>query len=284
MQNVMCNLSTQETYLNLRYKIQTIIIVFLILTSCKTTNLKESNVNGNLFLDGITISHSMKLIGMYPYYDSDKTFQNYNFYIENYDDIISASKRIKLGENISNLATRNEFNIRLIDNGKIIKTWSINPQYSYIRTEGKTYKFDINQLKALSKKHGFNYSVEKRDFKNKREFDEFFKVISKEDSYLFMYKPNFKFEGKFDVKFPKSSEFIHPKAITKYLESKLEKISLKESFRVFYVLTEYNRNNRNQFTMTIESNYNLFSKFEDKNGIKKEWIPEVYSATIFRKE
>lgn len=267
----------------MRHLFLTISFCLLTFTSCKSTKTNESKISDNVLLKDIEISNSMKLIGMYPHYDSTKTFQNYNFIIENLDDIINEIENIRIGVNIKNLYTRNEFNIRLIDKGEIVKTWSINPDYSYIRTDGKSYKFDKSQLESLSKKYGFNYLVENRNFNNKIEFEDFYEITLKEDDFLFMYKPNFKYEGEFNVQFPKNDNFKNPKVIIEYLDSKLQKKSSKDTFRIVYTHSDYNKSNLDQYTMTIKTNKKLYLEFEDSFGVKKEWIPEEYSTTIFRK-
>ena len=230
------------------------------------------------------LSENMRLIGMYPHYDENKTYENYNFIITDLKELDSITKIIQKGKKIMNQFTSNEFSIRLFDGDKKLQTWSFNPKYLYIRTKGKSYEFDASQILDLTKKFGFKYSFNKKTYQTKEQFQTYYNRIKSDTNLLFVYKPNFKFDGTFQVKFIKSRKFKNPKAICKYLRKKIGKIKEDSEYRVYYAVNEYNRKNPNQYTMTIESGFEVFEWYKDENGEKKDWIPNVYSATIFVKK
>jgi hypothetical protein len=60
----------------------------------------------------------MRLIGMFPHYDEEKTFENYNFIIEDIKVLDSIAKIIRKGKEVKNQSTRNEFHIRLFEGNK----------------------------------------------------------------------------------------------------------------------------------------------------------------------
>ncbi|MBL4559938.1 MAG: hypothetical protein JKX79_03025 [Labilibaculum sp.] len=66
----------------------------------------------------------MRLIGMHPHYDEEKTFEEYNFIIEDFKAIDSITKIITKGKEVMNQHTRNEFNMRLYEGDKKLQTWS----------------------------------------------------------------------------------------------------------------------------------------------------------------
>lgn len=237
----------------------------------------------SLVFENMDLNQNMRLIGMYPHYDENKTYENYNFIIKDFKALDSISKIITKGKEVMNQHTRNEFSIRLFDGEKKLRTWSFNPKYNYIRTDGKSYEFDASQILELTKTFGFKYSFSKKPYQNKEHFEKDYNIIKTDPNLLFVYKPNFKFDGTFEVKFVKSGKFKHPKAISKYLTKRIGKIKDDKEYRVYYKANEFNRRNPNQYTMTIESDFELFQWFNDKNGEKKEWIPKEYSATVFVK-
>jgi len=237
----------------------------------------------SLVFQNLELNKNMRLIGMYPNYDEEKTFENYNFIIEDINEIDSIAKIIRKGKEVKNQSTRNEFHIRLFDGNKKIQTWSFNPKYSYIRTDGKSYEFDANQILNLTEKFGFKYNFNKKLYRNKEQFEQDYEKIRSDPNLLFIYEPDFKFAGTFEIIFHKSEIFKHPKAISEYLREKIGKIKEEDDYRVYYVASDYNRNNPNQYTMTIESDFELFDWFNDKDGEKKVWTPNEYSATIFVK-
>jgi len=240
---------------------------------------QESLVFGN-----IEFNENMRLIGMYPHYDKDKTFEKYNFIIEDLKELDSISKFIQKGKYVMNQVTENEFVIRLFEGDKIIQTWSLGPKYSYIRTNKKSYEFFTIQILDLAKKYGFKYKYFKKSYKDKIQFDKDYKIMKSDSNFLFVYKPNFKFAGSFEVKFYKSEEFNNPKAIYHYLIKKIGKLKKEEVYHIYFAASDYNRKNRNQYTMTIESDFELYEWFNDNNGEKKEWILNDFSATIFVKD
>jgi hypothetical protein len=237
----------------------------------------------SLVFENLELNENMRLIGMYPHYDEEKTFENYNFIIEDLKVLDSITKIIRKGKEVMNQSTRNEFDIRLFDGDKKIQTWSFNPKYSYIRIDGKSYEFDAKQILDLTEKFGFKYSFSRKSYQKQEEFDKDYENIKSDPNLLFVYNPNFKFAGTFEVKFLKSGKFKHPKAISQYLRKKIGDVKKEDEYRVFYVANEYNRKNPNQYTMTIESDFELFEWFNDKDGEKKGWIPNEYSAAIFVK-
>jgi len=237
----------------------------------------------SLVFDKINLNENIRLIGMYPHYDEEKTFEKYNFILEDLKTIDSISKIIVKGKEVKNQATRNEFHIRLLEGDKTINVWSFNPQYSYIRTEGKSYEFNAEQILSIAQKFGFKYTFKKKDYSSLEQFDEDYKKLRTDEKLLFVYKPNFKFEGMFNIKFPKTKKFKHPKAISEYIRKKILNDRKSSEYRLYYTANEYNIKNTDQFTMTIESNHGLFENFEEKKAEKGIWTKKNYSATIFIK-
>ena len=254
------------------------IITFLILF-CFSAYSQES-----LILENIDLNQNMRLIGMYPHYDKEKTFEKYNFLIEDFKVLDSLSKLLTKGKEVKNQFTKGEFNIRLFEGDKKLKTWSFNPKYSYLRIDGKSYEFNATQILNLAKIYKLEYSFNKMSFKSEEEFNKEYENLKLNENLLFVYKPNFKFGGKFEVKFLKTRKFKHPKAIIKYLNKYINKSRKKNEYRTYYVLTNYNKKNRNQYTMTIESDLDLFENFKIKKGEKGKWIQNEYTSTIFMKE
>jgi|TARA_B110000211_G_C13920648_1_gene482580 hypothetical protein len=238
----------------------------------------------SLILENIDLNQNMRLIGMYPHYDKEKTFEKYNFLIVDFKVLDSLSKLLTKGKEVKNQFTKGEFNIRLYQGNKKLKTWSFNPKYSYLRINGKSYEFDANQILSLAKSYPLEYSFNKMSFKSEEEFNKKYENLKLNENLLFVYKPNFKFGGKFEVKFLKTKKFKHPKAITAYLNKYINKSRKKDEYRAYYVLTNYNKKNRNQYTMTIESDLDLFESFNIKKGEKGKWIQNEFTATIFMKE
>lgn len=237
----------------------------------------------SLVFENLQLNENMRLIGMYPHYDEKRTYENYNFLIEDSNIIDSISKIIEKGKEVINQYTSQEFTIRLYDGEKKVKSWSFDPKYNFIRIAGKSYEFDANQILLVTEKYGFRYNLEKKFYNTQVQFDKDYEVIKVNSNLLFVYKPNFKYEGTFDISYMKTRKFKHPKAISKYLDKKIGKFRKEKEYRVYYVANDFNLKNPNQFTVTIESDFGLYELFEDKKGMKKEWKAKEYFAYIFLK-
>ncbi|MEG0696960.1 MAG: hypothetical protein RR447_07480, partial [Algoriella sp.] len=71
-------------------------------------------------------------------------------------------------------------------------------------------------------------------------------------------------------------------AVDAYLRPIVEKLT-KKKFEVSYSLSEKNIMDRNQFTMTIASEENVYKKIKLDNLQKGNWQSLTYEAIIYRK-
>jgi hypothetical protein len=255
-------------------------LVILLLT---VTNQLFSQ-NKLLFAD-IKISDSMKLIGRYPHYDKDKTFEKYNFIIEDFKVLDSLTKTLKVGKPASRIFDNANFLIELVD-GKhnIINSWTVLPNYSSIVGGGDFYEFDTNILVDLAKKYPLSYTFYEKEVKTEKAFSQFRDTLFKDNNFLFFYKSKLVFEGHFNLEFEKNKKFSSPKAISEYLAPTLDKLATKGKYNVIYELNDYNISHRNQYSMTISCSYEVYEAFIDKNAKKKEWQVDVNNATIFMRK
>lgn len=250
----------------MKFKLTFAILLFVFSQIFSQTKLFESIKNEN--------TDSLKIIGMYYNWDENKTYEKYNFYITDKKTIDSLISNTYYNEPTKNISEQNNFSIIVTKNNQILDRWSVNPKFENINIKGQCNKFDISTLGKLAKKFPFKYNWYKQEFKNKEEFEKFYSNKINDKNTLFIYKPNFVYEGSFEIQFPKNEIFIHPKAIDEYLRPKIEKISKDEKFGISYILTEFNMKNRDQYTMTISGSKNLFTKLKEKQGKKGIGLPQ----------
>lgn len=238
-----------------------IFILFIIILNCQTFAQK-------VLFDTLKIDNTTKIIGRYPQFDKNKTYEKYNFIIEDKNQIEDFIKSLKLGEEIPNSMENPNFRLTVVKNHKEIGSWTINPnQKSAMTHDGKTYKFNLEQISDLQKIYPFDYDFRKVKFNSSNEYESFLVEQKKDPKFLFNYSPQFKYEGNFEMEFKKSSEFPHPKAISEYLRPLIENFVNKDEYSLGYILGEKNMNNREQYTMTIQGSKELFEKLQVK-GIK----------------
>lgn len=235
--------------------------------------------------DTLKIDATTKIIGRYPQYDKNKTYENYNFIIEEPVEIEKFVKKIKLDEEVPNSIEDPNFVITIIKNYQETGSWTINPrQQSAMTHDGHTYKFNLNQIIELHKQYPFKYNSEKKMFKSKLDFETYLAEQKNNPNFLSAYAPQFRYEGSFEIEFKKSSQFPHPKAISDYILPYIEKIVDKGEYSVTYILNDKNMNNNDQYTMTVSGPKKLFDELKII-GLKNEnWHAIVESAFFFYKK
>jgi hypothetical protein len=239
---------------------------------------------GNLF-DTLKVDRTTKIIGRYPQYDKTKTFKKYNFIIEDSTKIEDFIRNIKLGDEIENSAEEPNFRLTVIKNFGEIGTWTISPNLKSAMThDGHTYKFDFKQIGRLNKTYPFDYWYDVKTFDNKKEYEEYLTLQKKNVNFVFDYGPEFKYEGSFQIEFPKNSKFPHPKAVSEFLTPYIEKIEKKEDYSLRYELNEKNMKNHDQYTMTIMGSKKLFDQLKLDNLKNENWKPTVEEAYFFYKK
>lgn len=273
--NISMRINNFENYIKMK---KTILIIVLALS--------QSIYSQNKLLksDKLTTTDSVKIIGMYPKWDKNKTYEKYNFIITEKKVIDSLIESVEYGDNTENEWERNNFTIILTKANKELDRVSISPALSNAHVKGKSYKFNISVLEKLSKKYPLTYKWYEKEFKTEQEFNKFNTEILKQEKTLYVSKPTFIYEGSFELQFPKNEIFSSPKAINDYLKPKIEKIVNGKEHSISYIANEFNLKNRDQYTMTINGPYNLFKELKDKNSKKGEWTPAKFIAVIYEKE
>jgi len=232
--------------------------------------------------DTSRVDGSTKLIGRYPQFDKDKIHRNLNFIIDNPADIKRIIPTLTLGKEVPNEIEEPGFQIAVIQNKDEIKTWIVNPASGSVLFDGHTYAFDISKIRVLAAKYPFDYRFDKITFKNKPDFDAYLLNASQDSTFLFDYRPRFRYEGSFEIEFPGNKRFSSPKAISEYLKPLIEKIVREKEYSIRYFLSDKNRNNPDQFTMNIEGSKKLYEELQPGNNLKKEnWQETVEQGWFF---
>jgi hypothetical protein len=224
-------------------KLLTVIVIL-----CFTTQAFSQKA----LFDTLKVDTTTKIIGRYPQYDKSKTYEKYNFIIEDSSRIIEFIKSLKLGKEVKNSTEDPSFQLTIVKNHDEIGSWTINPTLKSAMThDGHTYKFDLNQIAELNKSSPFKYSHEVKVFNTKNEYEKYLALQKNNPNFLFDYGPQFEYEGSFEIEFPKNSRFPHPKAISEFLTPYIESIVKKNDYSLSYILNEKNMNNRDQYLSLI---------------------------------
>jgi hypothetical protein len=256
-------------------------VSFIVILSILTMQLFGQK---NLF-DTLKIDPNTKIIGRYPQYDKSKTYEKYNFIIEDSTKIVEFIKKLKLGKEVENSTEDPSFKLTIVKNYDEMGSWTINPTFGSAMThDGHTYKFDLNQIANLNTQYPFKYYHDIKVFKSRDAYEKYLAEQKNNPKFLFDYGPQFKYEGSFELEFPKNSKFLHPKAISDFLTPYIEKIVKKDDYTLGYELNSKNMNNRDQYTMTIQGPKKLFEQLKVENLKNENWQPTVEDAYFFYKK
>jgi hypothetical protein len=235
--------------------------------------------------DTLTIDPGTKIIGRYPQYDKSRAYEKYNFIIEDSTKIAEFIKKISLGREVENSTEDPSFQLTVVKNYAEIGSWTINPTLgSAMTNDGHTYEFDLNQIANLSSQYPFKYYHDIIVFKSRGEYEKYLAKQKVNPNFLFAYGPLFKYEGSFEIEFPKNSQFPHPKAISVFLSPYIEKIVNKDDYSLAYELNRKNMNNPAQYTMTIQGPKKLFEQLKLEKLKNENWQPTIEDAYFFYKK
>jgi hypothetical protein len=238
-----------------------------------------------VLFDTLKVDSKTKIIGRYPQYDKSKTYEKYNFIIEDSTSIVEFIKNLKLGDEVKNSFETPSFMLTVIKNYDEIGSWTINPTLKSAMThDGHTYKFDLNQISKLNENNSFYYLYKEKSFSNISEYANYLKEQKNNPKFLFDYAPQFKYEGSFEIGFKKSERFPHPKAISEYLKPYIEKIVNNGEYNLVYIANEKNKKDREQYTMTISGSKKLFDNLKVEKLKNENWQPIIEEGYFFYKK
>lgn len=234
-------------------------------------------------IDAKNVDASTKVYGMASLSDEAKTYNKYNFSLENSTAIQFAKPLLEYGYQSSNMqAQDNGFMVYMVKDKKIVDQWLINPIFYNVFRDGVAYTYDADKLAVIADKYPLIFSEDKRQFKTEKEYQKQRQALFADPYNLIIDEPDFTYEGYFEVQFPKNEQFKNVEAVDAYLRPIVEKLT-KKKFNVSYSLSEKNIMDRNQFTMTIASEENVYKKIKLDNLQKGNWQSFTYEATIYRK-
>lgn len=235
-------------------------------------------------IDEVNFDDQTILVGMASDYNTDNSYEKFNFFIDDASKLNAVKLNLEHGYEIENKVTdQNHFMIYAIKNKKIIDQWLVNPRLYNVFHNGIAYSFDADKLENISKNHPLKFDVEKKQFKNQKEYTKLKKDIEKDSSIFLIYEPDFTFEGSYEISLKKDDKIATAKDAEEYLRGVLKNYT-KKNFVVSYALSEKNILDRSQFTMIIAGPKDIYEKMKLDNAEKTSWVPDVYEAVYVKKK
>lgn len=236
----------------------------------------------NSLVDQFKFDEGTILVGMAADYNTDRSYDKYNFFIRDLKSIENAKLSLELGYELDNKTTdQNHFMIYAIKDKKIVDQWLVNPRLYNVFHNGIAYSFDADKLANLAANFPLEYDVEVKQFKSQKEYAKAKKLLDMDPKVYLLYDPIFDYEGYFEVSLKKDETLNSAKEGEAYLRNLANAITKKPVY-ITYALNEQNIKDQSQMTMIVAGPEDLYKKLKVEGHTKSEWKPEVFEATIVR--
>ncbi|MBS7331973.1 hypothetical protein [Faecalibacter bovis] len=252
------------------------------------TSLFVSSINivqaQQTLIDKVNFDEKTILVGMAADYNTDKSYEKYNFFINDAKSISGIKLNLEHGYELENKVTdSNHFMIYAIKDRKIVDQWLVNPRLYNVFNNGIAYSFDADKLENIAKQFPFEYEIELKTFKSEKEYLKAKKAIDLDQKVFLLYEPVFDYEGTFEVSIKKDETFKTPADAETYLRD-LVKPTTKKNVIITYALNEKNLKDPSQMTMIVAGPEEVYKKIKIVGHEKSEWKPEIFEATVVRKK
>lgn len=227
---------------------------------------------------------STKIYGFSSLTDNNKTYEKYNFILDNSTAIQFSKPLLEYGYQSSTMqAQENGVMIYMVKDKKIVDQWLVNPTFYNVFHNGIAYSFDADKLNVIADKYPLIYKEDKRTFLSEKEYKKQRANLFNDPYNLIITEPDFNYEGYFDVQFTKNEQFKTAEDVQNYLKPIVEKLT-KKKFDISYSISEKNILDRNQFTLSVSGEENIYKKIKLlPEVVKSEWNSIPYEALIYRK-
>ena len=209
----------------------------------------------------------------------DKTNQHLCFIIDKVKDMNDMKAEWVFEKKAMRGSGYNSLSIYITRNKKIEGTFSINPTFSNIFIDGESYEFDFSVLESYARKYPLHITTKKTEFKTKVAYEKYYLAALKDPKFLFLYEPNFRYEGSFTIAVDKSDIYPDPSAAIKELDRQFLQFSPREKFNITYLLSPENMANQNAMVLEVDSDKSAFDAFKGNKTFRKgNWLPMKISV------
>lgn len=237
----------------------------------------------NQYFEEIDFDSSYLVIGTGPYPQTgvDK-YERFEFIIRSKEDFDKIKKLWVFNKRVQAIIQRNLFFIEVIKDKQPIAGGAISPANSNIRFKEGWYYFDTLLLENLGRNNHLKYFVEKRSFADSLTFEKYYDSVKSMNALLYLVKPNYEYEGSFNIVIKKSRKIENAGDAISFLKSEFEKTSPGCKTQIVMFVDEFNRvNNKTAVRLNVSAKKVLYNKLKIDAYEIDEWVPASFNSTIF---
>ncbi|MFM2291611.1 MAG: hypothetical protein RIS29_1424 [Bacteroidota bacterium] len=233
-------------------------------------------------IDTLKVTSKTTIVG--KCHNQSEPYDFYSFQLKDSALIVKFKNSLIAGKQLPSKYSKNAFEVRIIENYKVINCFRFDPVQNSVMCSDARYKFDFNQLKDYHLHYPIICEETHKNFENIQEFETYKTKIEKDSNLLYYNEPCFKYEGNFVVLAKISALFQSPKAVLAYLQTKFEEI---EPSNKFSMAVELDLNVpdpsmlTNHYTVRIECSKKLYENYNDSILKKQDWNPYTSQTGFF---
>ena len=239
----------------------------------------------SIFFKSITFDSTYAVIGIGPHWnDSEDNLERFCFILDKTEDLLKLKQDWVFNKKVTKIGIENNtLNIFVTKEKDLIHGFGmIQPVQGIIKSENNWYKFDTTELLKLHKEHPLKYHTQKLVFDTHLDFSKYYSGIMEQPSFMFLFEPYSKYEGKFIVTANRTSDPDSPIFSLNDLNKELSVLVSKESFNASIVINDsFNLQNRDKVKLTVEYSKELYGMYKNKKNEKGEWQPAKIETKVF---
>ena len=237
-----------------------------------------------LVLKQFALDTNSALIAVCPFYDKQKVYHNYSFYINKNEDLKMVSETLSYGEKAQVDAIDEHLNIYIIQDKEVLPIQiGASPKYGYINIEDSYYTFSIAQLQKLAQAYPLTYTARIMKFKKEEEFAGFLKKYKPDPTFLCFEDITEELEGICSMTVKIASGDKPASQGWDIIENDLKKIGAEKE--IDYIISyKPAQENTDIYHYQVRLNKKLYDKLNNPAYAKGKWTMNIKEIITYWKK
>jgi len=233
-------------------------------------------------LEKYQFDSSYKIVGLPTPFESP--YKKLAFVLDQLPDMEALKNSIVLEKYASKYFELSHYTIYIIKSGMIVDQLVVNPSNDNMAISGQFYQFDASILRDVAKKHPLMFKVKEPSFNSRREYESYLEAMQDDKNYLFIFRPNTRYEGSFEVVVPKFDSVQNPMKASELLYKDFAAQKIGPVY-ITYRLNEENKKRTGQMVMHVDADRKVYDLYKPDPALtRRKYIPyEIRATVIFRK-
>jgi hypothetical protein len=238
----------------------------------------------NLVFKQFGLDTNSALIAVCPFYDKQKAYKNYTFYIDKKEDLKKVSQTLSHGNKIKADTVDDDLNIYIIKDKEVLPIQiGASPKYSYLNIEEDYYAFDISQLLKLAKDYPLSYTAKVMKFKKEEEFNAFLKKYNSYPNFLCFEDITEELEGICPIAVKITTKDKPASKGWEIIENDLKKLGAKKD-EDYIISYKPNFDNTGTYHYEVRLSKKLYDKLNNPAYTKGKWTMNLKEIITYWKK